>query len=99
MCVDSNVASALSPPGRVRASSASGIDGPGPLARTISPFDDVECVRAGLHQFGGGAQGLRAQLCRRKSRGLAAHHGDARGKRAHAAVDAVGLAVDHADFA
>ena len=61
--------------------------------------DDVERGGRGLHQLGGGLQGQRAQFRRGKARGFAAHHGDARGKSAHASVDAVGLPVHDADGA
>src|SRR6185437_16300431 len=58
---------------------------------------DVELVCRGLHQLGRGFQRRMAQLPRRHARGLAAHHGDTRGEGAHAAGDAVGLAVHDVD--
>ena len=60
------------------------------------PSIDVKRGGRRLQQFGGGLDRLVAQRGRREPRRLAGHDGDARGERADAALDAVGLAVDDA---
>ena len=67
-----------------------------PSLRTHDAVDDIERIGAGLHELRRVVKRLRAQFARGEPRGFAAHHGDARGKSAHAARDPVGLAVDHA---
>ena len=73
------------------------IEGPAPaiLAHDFA-VDDVERVGRGLQQFGGGFERLLAHVQRRDMRRRRRHHRGARGVRADAEGDAVGLAVDHA---
>ena len=65
----------------------------GPVAMNDDAVDDVELVRRGLQQLGGHVQRLGAQLQRRGMGRAAGHHRGARGMRADAVGDAVGLAV------
>ena len=81
-------------PGRARANSTSGMDGPEAVTGAHDfAVDNVQIVSAGLHQFGGELQRLATQLGGSQPRCLTAHHRHARGECAEAFVYAVGLAV------
>ena len=64
----------------------------GPVAMDHDAVDDVELVRRGLQQLGRHVERLGADLQRRGMGRAAGHHRGARGVRADAVLDAVGLA-------
>ena len=98
MWVDSNVSSALRPSGACARARQAASMGPAPLgADDLAIRRCRACPRRVCISSAAAPSALCAQLHRRQPRRLAAHDGDARGERAHAARDAVGLAVHDTD--